>query len=34
MLECVGGSFDPEAFNLATVNRDLAELSLERWRVQ
>jgi hypothetical protein len=34
MLEWVGGSFDPEGFDLAAVNRGLAALSLARQRVQ
>ena len=34
MLESVGGAFDPEAFDIASVNRDLAALSLARPRVQ
>jgi hypothetical protein len=34
MLESVGGSFDPEAFDLAAVNRDLGALSLARSRVK
>ena len=34
MLESVGGSFDPEACDLAAVNRHLAALSLERCRIQ
>jgi len=33
MLESVGGAFDPEAVDIAAVNRDLAALSLARPRV-
>jgi hypothetical protein len=34
MLEWVGGSFDPEGFDLGAVNRTLAVLSVARMRVQ
>ena len=34
MLEWVGGSFDPEAFDIAAVNRALVSLSLARLRMQ
>jgi len=34
MLESVGGSFDPEAFDLATVNRALIALPVTRRAVQ
>jgi hypothetical protein len=34
LLEWVGGSFDPEAFDLVAVNRALAALSARQWRVQ
>jgi hypothetical protein len=34
MLEWIGGHFDPEAFDLAGVNRELARLALARKWVQ
>lgn len=34
MLTWVGGSFDPEACNIETINRNLQSLSTARWRSQ
>jgi hypothetical protein len=34
MLEWVGGSFDPQAFDLVFVNRALAAVCLGAFRVQ
>jgi hypothetical protein len=34
MLEWVGGSFDPEVFDVAAVNRGLAVVSRAKLRVQ